>query len=162
MDELGIDKIKDFDSGFLKLEMLRCDIFLRPIKELRAMKVEIDTLTEDYKQSALFTSMITAMIAIFTLLIGILRDLPKVVNPDDTNIFGVTTIILILYSGFMLIGILSLIKHFAKKAFSLSQFQKVLDLVITQREFLDQQYNEAIIEYRKHQNEQKKIIISKL
>lgn len=162
VDELGIDKIKDFDSGLLKLEMLRRDIFARPVKELRVMKVEIDTLIEDYKQIALFTSMITAMIAIFTFLIGILRDLPKVVHPDDTNIYGFTTIILILYSGFVLMGILLLIKRFAKKAFNLSQFQKILDLVINQREFLDQQYNEAIIEYRKHQNEQKKIIISKL
>lgn len=160
VDELGINKIKDFDSGLLKLEMLRSNILLRPIKELKVMKVEVDTLTEDYKQIALFSSMITAMIAIFTLLIGILRDLPKVVQPDDANIYGFTTIILILYSGFLLIGILFLLKNFAKKAFNLSQFQKILDLAINQREFLEQQHNEAIIEYQKHQKEQKKIFLS--
>lgn len=124
------------------------------------MKVEIDTLTEDYKQIALFTSMITAMIAIFTLLLGILRDLPKVIQPEDTNLYGLSTIILIIYSGVLLLGILLLIKSFAKKAFNLSQFQKILDLVINHREFLELQHSEAIIEYRKHQMEQQKIFLS--
>ena len=153
---MGLDNIRSIDESLSKLEPLKLMLSRNSTKDLQLMKSDISALVEDYKQVSLFTSMIATIIAGFTFLIGIVKDIFRVLTTENLVYNSISMLILILYTGFLIIGVLRLFAYFSKRSLKLISFQKIFDLVLQERELIDQQHIEAYAEYQQFLQKTKK------
>lgn len=150
ISDLELDKTNDIEQSIVELKKIHSMLFSKNVFELKLVRTEIFSLLEDYKQISLFTSMITVILAAFTIVISILRELPAKLIPGDQILSGGMSLTLILYTGVCLLPLAFIIKRLAGKSPRLNQLNQILELVIIERELLDQQHTEAYIEYAKH------------
>ncbi|QSF43828.1 hypothetical protein [Paenibacillus tianjinensis] len=151
--EFELEQAKDIETSINRLREIKRYFFQKSTYELKLIKAEVNSIVDDYKQVSIFSSMITSMLAIFTIIISIMREIPTKLFPDDKLLnksMGSATVI---YAGLVLLALLFLIKGFVLRAKKINFLNQVLELVITEREMLDKEHSEAYIEFLKYLKE---------
>ena len=149
LDEANLKEVRSIDETIIKLKVIKGSLYSKKLDELKLIHTEIKTLIEDYKKDSLFTSMIATMVILTTIIITVLRELPTTL-PSESIIKGVINII---FAGGFLVSLLLLFKSYAGGSKRLNQVNNVLELIIEEREYIDKQHSEALIEYYKYLKE---------
>ncbi|OKP88736.1 hypothetical protein [Paenibacillus sp. P32E] len=141
--DLELEKEPDLEEAVKKLKKGKNNFLLKSLTDLKVIQTEVSTLVEDNKQTALITGTLTMVIAIFTLIVNIMKDYFMEVSQSGAIVFFV------LYLGGLLLALLKVLKGFSMNTRKLNLINELLMLVIKEREIREEKHVEAWGEYLK-------------
>lgn len=141
---LKLNEEKSIKDNLIRLDGFKKDLNNYSFNDLRLMRVEVNTLVEEHKQSSLFTSIISTTLAVITIFINFFRDFNNM-------------LLIIFFVPVILISILWMTLDFSKRSNDFFQLLNMIDLVIKEKEEKNQLYEEAYKENMRFINEKASI-----
>lgn len=141
--DLKLNETKDIKESLSKLKDFKKSFSEYSFNDLKLMRIEVNALVEEYKQTTLLTSITTTVLAFLTIFVNLFKDYISKSAGSFSFSFS------ILYVAIASIMIILMISDFSKRYKDHFQLLNMIDLVIKEKEEMSELHEEAYKEYLK-------------